>query len=37
MTAASDLMTAEELLIYPSHGQRTELVAGRLVVRESAG
>jgi len=37
MTAASDLMTAEELLIYPSHGQRTELVAGRLVVREPAG
>lgn len=37
MTAASDLMTAEELLVYPSHGQRTELVAGRLIVREPAG
>jgi Uma2 family endonuclease len=31
------LMTAEELLAYPVPHKRTELVNGRLVVREPAG
>ncbi len=31
------LMTAEELLTYRADGKRTELVRGRLVVREAAG
>lgn len=37
MLHATDLMTAEQLLTYDSRGMRTELVRGRLVVREPAG
>ncbi len=37
MLPANDLMTAEQLLMYDSRGMRTELVRGRLVVREPAG
>ncbi|MEO7998896.1 MAG: Uma2 family endonuclease [Gemmatimonadaceae bacterium] len=37
MLPATDLMTAEQLLTYDSRGQRTELVRGRLVVKEPAG
>ena len=37
MIPANDLMTAEELLVYDARGKRTELVRGRLVVREPAG
>ena len=36
MQAATDLMTAEQLLSYDARGKRTELVRGRLVVREPA-
>ncbi len=32
-----DLMTADQLLTYDARGMRTELVRGRLVVREAAG
>ncbi|MEO7998969.1 MAG: Uma2 family endonuclease [Gemmatimonadaceae bacterium] len=37
MLPATDLMTAEQLLTYDARGQRTELVRGRLVVKEPAG
>jgi Uma2 family endonuclease len=37
MLPANDLMTAEQLLTYDARGMRTELVRGRLVVREPAG
>ena len=37
MLPAPDLMTAEQLLSYDARGQRTELVRGRLLVREPAG
>lgn len=37
MIPANDLMTADQLLLYDSRGMRTELVRGRLVVREPAG
>ena len=37
MLPANDLMTAEQLLMYDARGMRTELVRGRLVVREPAG
>ena len=33
----SDLMTSEQLPMYDMRGMRTELVRGRLVVREPAG
>ena len=36
MLPATDLMTAEQLLTYDAPGQRTELVRGRLVVKEPA-
>ena len=35
--SSSELMTAEQLLTYDARGMRTELVRGRLVVREPAG
>ena len=37
MWPANDLMTADQLLMYDARGMRTELVRGRLVVREPAG
>ena len=37
MVSATDLMTADQLLEYDDRGMRTELVRGRLVVREPAG
>ena len=37
MLPATDLMTAEQLLTYDAGGKRTELVRGRLMVREPAG
>ena len=37
MLSANDLMTADQLFLYDSRGMRTELVRGRLVVREPAG
>ena len=37
MLKATDLMTAEQLLTYDARGQRTELVRGRLMVKEPAG
>ncbi|MBL0171074.1 MAG: Uma2 family endonuclease [Gemmatimonadaceae bacterium] len=37
MRAATDLMTAEQLVTYSERGLRTELVRGRMVVREPAG
>lgn len=37
MLPATDLMTAEQLLAYDARGQRTELVRGRLMVKEPAG
>src|SRR4051812_37992859 len=37
MYPATDLMTAEQLLYHDAPGKRTELVGGRLVVREPAG
>ena len=36
MLPATDLMTAEQLLTYDAGGKRTELVRGRLLVREPA-
>ena len=36
MLAESDLMTAEQLLAYDARGQRTELVRGRLIIKEPA-
>ena len=35
--SSADLMTAEQLLMYDARGMRTELIRGRLVVREPAG
>ena len=37
MIPATDLMTSEQLLTYDAGGKRTELVRGRLMVREPAG
>ena len=37
MLEATDLMTAEQLLMYDAGGKRTELVRGRLMVKEPAG
>ena len=37
MVAAPDLMTADQLVAYDARGMRTELVRGRLIVREPAG
>lgn len=37
MPATTDLMTADQLLAYDAGGMRTELVHGRLTVREPAG
>lgn len=35
--SSADPMTAEQLLLYKARGMRTELVRGRLIVREPAG
>ena len=35
--SSSDLMTADQLLTYDARGMRTELIRGRLMVREPAG
>ena len=37
MLASTDPTTAEQLLIYDARGMRSELVRGRLIVREPAG
>jgi len=37
MRAATNAMTADELLAHSAHGMRAELVRGRLIVREPAG
>ncbi|MEO7361385.1 MAG: Uma2 family endonuclease [Gemmatimonadaceae bacterium] len=37
MLPATEVMTAEQLLTYDARGQRTELVRGRLIVKEPAG
>ncbi len=37
MIASPTLMSASELLTYDAHGRRTELVQGKLIVREPVG